>query len=871
MRRARGAAGGNRRRVPRPALAGVRRRCSSRRASSSSAAASTCCAIPRTTRRRGCRCARRRRIRRRRRHRQRRAARDGGDVARVQHGPRRRDLPAPRALVRGRRARPRGAPRAGQAVRRQLVHAAQARDRHRDRAPARPPRRARRHAVVRHGDRHRAGARLPAQAPARPRGHRPAGGRPAAYSFTTQALWYELGPGCSSDFPLDVLLGSLHAAEHSQIAVLPLLAMCDRWDIGGLSTNAHPQTGGPTIFIYDGHPGGVGITRQGFRNFEPAGEDAHRLITECPCESGCPSCVQSPKCGNLNEPLSKAGALEVMATDAVALRSFAEGCAGSNLCIEAQGRLRARRRSTFGDGSGCSRSLAGRPGWSSFSPRSPAAAAQAAGPGPLRRRRPAYGAPSARAPGAARGALLPGRPRLVVAPALPKLALRIDEAGANRSWRGSSSCRRPRPARSRASTSAGSRSASAGRDVAGGDDARARALPRAASRARAAWRRPGRKASAPGRATLTVRAPRPAPAPVPDPAGHVFPVSGPHNYGDALRRTAQGLLASGPGRPRRRGHAGRRPDRGLDLVHRLPGQRGRLLHRREGRRRLRLLLRPLPEGLDGGVAQAGGGRGPAALQRRCHGRRDRAAPALRGWEGGWRVERSRTRSTRCRCCGAGTSAQRQPQLAADAGELDTRPAGHVAEAGAEERRNLGGQKARRGGRSVRRRRPGVGTSPARPPPARGWRRIVGEHDHPAVDADARDELTVLGERVGAVAVVDAGVGRRRAGEPGQRVEAVELARPVAGVGRLGARGEVARSRLALVTVPFAPRSFRFGLRKPGSRSTRSSSEARRRRARRRASAPGRAARDDRPGAAALGGALRWRSAGRPPSGRRGRR
>jgi DEAD/DEAH box helicase domain-containing protein len=132
------------------------------------------------------------------------------------------------------------------------------------------------------------------------------------HSFTTQALWYELGEDLLEEFPHEVLLGALHAAEHTQIAVLPLLAMCDRWDIGGLSTNFHPQTGRPTIFIYDGHPGGVGITLQGFRNFDVLVEDAHRLIGECPCESGCPSCVQSPKCGNLNEPLSKAGALEVM-------------------------------------------------------------------------------------------------------------------------------------------------------------------------------------------------------------------------------------------------------------------------------------------------------------------------------------------------------------------------------------------------------------------------------------------------------------------------------------------------------------------------------------------------------------------------------
>jgi DEAD/DEAH box helicase domain-containing protein len=132
--------------------------------------------------------------------------------------------------------------------------------------------------------------------------------------FVTQALWYEVPDALlRSDFPLDVLLGSLHAAEHTQIAVLPLLAMCDRWDIGGLSTNSHPQTARPTVFIYDGRAGGVGITRIGFRLFEVLVDDAHRLISECPCKLGCPSCVQSPKCGNLNEPLNKNGALEVMA------------------------------------------------------------------------------------------------------------------------------------------------------------------------------------------------------------------------------------------------------------------------------------------------------------------------------------------------------------------------------------------------------------------------------------------------------------------------------------------------------------------------------------------------------------------------------
>ncbi len=131
-------------------------------------------------------------------------------------------------------------------------------------------------------------------------------------SFVTQALWYVLPEKLSGALPSDALLGSLHATEHGQIAVLPLIAMCDRWDIGGLSTNVHFQTGRSTIFIYDGHPGGVGIAQRGYEQFERLLGDAERLIAECPCESGCPSCVQSPKCGNLNEPLHKGGALELM-------------------------------------------------------------------------------------------------------------------------------------------------------------------------------------------------------------------------------------------------------------------------------------------------------------------------------------------------------------------------------------------------------------------------------------------------------------------------------------------------------------------------------------------------------------------------------
>jgi DEAD/DEAH box helicase domain-containing protein len=127
--------------------------------------------------------------------------------------------------------------------------------------------------------------------------------------FETEAVWFLPEAWMLEGLEREPrLLGSLHAAEHSLIALLPLWAMCDRWDIGGLSTNLHFQTGRPTIFVYDGHSGGVGITERGFEAFEGWVEDTARLLAGCPCDHGCPSCVQSPKCGNLNEPLDKAGA-----------------------------------------------------------------------------------------------------------------------------------------------------------------------------------------------------------------------------------------------------------------------------------------------------------------------------------------------------------------------------------------------------------------------------------------------------------------------------------------------------------------------------------------------------------------------------------
>ncbi len=128
-------------------------------------------------------------------------------------------------------------------------------------------------------------------------------------TFETEAIWFCPEPTQLEGLErMPKLLGTLHAAEHTLIALLPLWAMCDRWDIGGLSTNVHYQTARPTIFVYDGHAGGVGITARGFASFEGWVEDTTALLRQCPCSSGCPSCVQSPKCGNLNEPLDKAGA-----------------------------------------------------------------------------------------------------------------------------------------------------------------------------------------------------------------------------------------------------------------------------------------------------------------------------------------------------------------------------------------------------------------------------------------------------------------------------------------------------------------------------------------------------------------------------------
>jgi DEAD/DEAH box helicase domain-containing protein len=132
-------------------------------------------------------------------------------------------------------------------------------------------------------------------------------------TFETEAVWFmPRAHQLEGLEAMPLLLSSLHAAEHSLIALLPLWAMCDRWDIGGLSTNVHQDTGAPTVFVYDGHAGGVGIAERGFDQFEGWVADTARMLAGCPCERGCPSCVQSPKCGNLNELLDKAGALTLL-------------------------------------------------------------------------------------------------------------------------------------------------------------------------------------------------------------------------------------------------------------------------------------------------------------------------------------------------------------------------------------------------------------------------------------------------------------------------------------------------------------------------------------------------------------------------------
>ncbi len=129
--------------------------------------------------------------------------------------------------------------------------------------------------------------------------------------FLTVAVWFDLLPGAeaqAAEFQLD-FAGGLHAMEHAAIGILPLFALCDRNDIGGVSTPLHPDTGRAQVFIYDAYPGGIGIAENGFDMMAELWQATIRTIEECPCQDGCPSCIQSPKCGNNNKPLDKKAAL----------------------------------------------------------------------------------------------------------------------------------------------------------------------------------------------------------------------------------------------------------------------------------------------------------------------------------------------------------------------------------------------------------------------------------------------------------------------------------------------------------------------------------------------------------------------------------
>jgi DEAD/DEAH box helicase domain-containing protein len=132
--------------------------------------------------------------------------------------------------------------------------------------------------------------------------------------FPTRAFWFTLPPDLSAQITAEGvdLAGALHGAEHALIGVAPLPLMCDRRDIGGLSTTSHPDTGAPSVFVYDGYEGGIGLSEKGYERFGALAALARDVVTGCRCREGCPACLYSPKCGNENTPLDKAGAIRVL-------------------------------------------------------------------------------------------------------------------------------------------------------------------------------------------------------------------------------------------------------------------------------------------------------------------------------------------------------------------------------------------------------------------------------------------------------------------------------------------------------------------------------------------------------------------------------
>ena len=133
-------------------------------------------------------------------------------------------------------------------------------------------------------------------------------------TLRTRAVWWTVTEDQldAARINPEILGGALHAAEHASIGMLPLFATCDRWDIGGVSVPLHPDTLLPTVFVYDGHPGGAGFAERAFHTARDWLTATREAIASCECEAGCPSCIQSPKCGNGNDPLHKRGAVRLL-------------------------------------------------------------------------------------------------------------------------------------------------------------------------------------------------------------------------------------------------------------------------------------------------------------------------------------------------------------------------------------------------------------------------------------------------------------------------------------------------------------------------------------------------------------------------------
>jgi DEAD/DEAH box helicase domain-containing protein len=132
--------------------------------------------------------------------------------------------------------------------------------------------------------------------------------------FSTVGLWFNIPNEIRNEIETMGLdfQGGLHAIEHAMIAMSPIFAMCDRRDLGGLSTSFHLDTGTATIFIYDGFEGGIGISETLYAKINELWEKTRQLIENCECNDGCPSCIFSPKCGNENEPLDKKAAILIL-------------------------------------------------------------------------------------------------------------------------------------------------------------------------------------------------------------------------------------------------------------------------------------------------------------------------------------------------------------------------------------------------------------------------------------------------------------------------------------------------------------------------------------------------------------------------------